>query len=408
LTGRRRLWVVTELYHPERTSTGRSLTGIAEGLADRFDVHALCAQPTYAARGVQAPAVELLNEVHVRRCASTRFDKDHLFGRVCNLVTVTASIGWQALRRFRGGDRVLVVTNPPLLPFVVLLASRLRGARPVLLIHDVYPDVLVSAGLIRKGSLATRVGARVARWLYRRFERVVVLGRDMESLVRNRIGGEANGRIALIPNWADLDQISARPKAASGILDRLGIEPDAFVIQYLGNMGRTHGIEDLVDVAASLRDDRIVFLFVGQGARLDWVREQISLRDLAHCRVVGGVPDEELADYLNACDLSVITLRPGMAGVSVPSRLYNVLAAGRALLVAADPEAEVARTVAEENIGWVVPPGDPASLRRTILEVARRRETVRERGQRARKVAEARYTREVAVEAYLGLFEALG
>jgi glycosyltransferase involved in cell wall biosynthesis len=244
--------------------------------------------------------------------------------------------------------------------------------------------------------------------LYRRFERVVVLGRDMESLVRNRIGGEANGRIALIPNWADLDQISARPKAASGILDRLGIEPDAFVIQYLGNMGRTHGIEDLVDVAASLRDDRIVFLFVGQGARLDWVREQISLRDLAHCRVVGGVPDEELADYLNACDLSVITLRPGMAGVSVPSRLYNVLAAGRALLVAADPEAEVARTVAEENIGWVVPPGDPASLRRTILEVARRRETVRERGQRARKVAEARYTREVAVEAYLGLFEALG
>ncbi len=126
----KRIWVISELYYPEDTSTGYYLTRIAEGLADRTatPVHVLCGRPTYAARGQKTPATEVHRDVQIQRCWSTTFNKDRLPLRVVNLLTLCLSMLWHAAWQFRRGDRVLVVTNPPLLPFVISFICRLRGA----------------------------------------------------------------------------------------------------------------------------------------------------------------------------------------------------------------------------------------------------------------------------------------
>ncbi|MGH7555016.1 MAG: glycosyltransferase, partial [Longimicrobiales bacterium] len=178
--GATRLWVVSELYYPEQTSTGYFVTRIAEGLARDYEVHALCSQPTYSARGIVAASRERRNGVMVQRCRSTRLDKNIRPFRLLNLVTFTTAVFATALRRFRAGDMALVVTNPPLIPYAMFAACRLKRARLVLLVHDVYPEVLVATGVAEANSRLVRWWHRASRKLYRGADRIVVLGRDMK------------------------------------------------------------------------------------------------------------------------------------------------------------------------------------------------------------------------------------
>jgi glycosyltransferase involved in cell wall biosynthesis len=398
------VWLVSELYYPEETSTGHFLTGIAEGLAGRYRVRVLSAQPTYAHRGERAAARERRHGVEIRRCWGTALDKDVLAFRMLNLATISVSIFVRALLVFRRRDCAIVVTNPPLLPFLVALACRWKGARCILLIHDVYPEVLVAAGLAPRR--LQRLLARATRWLYRSVDRIVVLGRDMETLVASRLGRD-RPPIVLIPNWADADEVRPAPRGECRLLGELGLI-DRFVVQYSGNMGRTHGLEAVLGAAESLLgSDSIHFLLIGWGAKKRWVDRAVQERSLTNVTVLSPRPRSELADALNACDLALISLVAGTAGVSVPSRMYNVMAAGKPILAAAEEGSELARVVAEERVGWVVPPGDAAALAAALERARQCPQSLREMGERARRAAEGKYTLERVVGAYHSLIEGL-
>lgn len=103
------------------------------------------------------------------------------------------------------------------------------------------------------------------------------------------------------------------------------------------------------------------------------------------------LPRNRLCTSLNAADVALITLVDGMLGVSVPSRLYNILAAGKPLIVGADHRSEVARVVGEERVGWVVAPGTPRALAEAIREAMGAPGTLAEIGVRARRAAETTY-----------------
>jgi glycosyltransferase involved in cell wall biosynthesis len=400
-----RLWIVSELYWPEQTSTGYFMTGIAEGLASDYDVRVLCGQPTYSARGVKGHRQEIHNGVTIFRCLGTRFDKDRILLRLVNAASLSVSIGWGTLRRVRRGDVVLVVTNPPTLPFVVLATARLRGARVLLRIEDVYPNVILAAGMMRPISMGVRVIERLTRLAYRKMHRVIVLGRDMAALAAAKVADRS--RIVLISNWGDVDAVTPTPRADNKLLSKLGVA-DRFVVQYMGNMGRTHGVETVATAAMALRDrDDLYFLFVGWGGRKAWLEQTVREEKLENIAVLPGCPPEELSDHLNACDVSVVAFVKGMAGVSVPSRMYNVMAAGKPILAVCDPESELARVVREERIGWVVPPEDRDALVAAI-DVARRdpAELV-QMGLRARAAALRSYSKAAVLTQYRSMLQAL-
>jgi glycosyltransferase involved in cell wall biosynthesis len=401
------VWIVSELYYPEETSTGYFLTVLAERLAGHFPVRVLCSQPTYSSRGAVAPRREIRHGVRIRRCRGTRLDKDVLPFRVVNLLSISLSIFAGALAGFRRGDRVIVVTNPPLLPPLVLLAARLRGARTVLLIHDVYPEVLVAAGFAAPRSMLVRALGGMARRVYAAADRIVCIGRDMRALVAARVPAAQSAKLRVIPNWGDVEAVHPSEPAANPLRARLGLG-DRFVVQFMGNMGRTHGIEGLVEAATRLRERTdIHFLFVGWGGRRGWLERTVAERGLGNVTVLGPCPRDELGDYLGAGDLAAIAFLPGMAGVSVPSRMYNVLAAGRPILAVADDESELARVVREERVGWVVPPGNADSLVTTIVAAAENPAERRAMGTRARAAAEVRYSAAHAERAYRDLLDEL-
>jgi hypothetical protein len=146
------LWVVTELYYPEETSTGYYLTRIAEGLANDFNVKVLCGQPNYSARGTRAPKREVHQGVEIFRAFGTTFNKNVILFRLINMLTLSISVFFKAIFHIRRGEQVLVVTTPPSLPFIAAFAALFRGANYVLLIHDNYPEILIAAGKTKPDS----------------------------------------------------------------------------------------------------------------------------------------------------------------------------------------------------------------------------------------------------------------
>jgi colanic acid biosynthesis glycosyl transferase WcaI len=394
------VWVVSELYYPEETSTGYILTEIAEGLAARaLTVGVICGQPTYAARGVRAPWNETRGDVRIHRCRSTVLDKDSIVGRILNIASLSVTILLTAVRRFRSGDVVMVVTNPPTLPALVYLAASLRRARTVMIVHDIYPDLAVAAGAMRESAPVARLMRLVNSRLYRRAAAITVLGRDMARRL-NRAWPSTADKTVVLPNWADLEIVEPRPRSDNKLLKELDLL-DHFVVQYAGNMGRPNAVEDVLDAASLLcHDDSIHFLFIGSGAKRQWLSSQIEARGLRNVTLLASKPRSESPDFLNACDVALVALVDKMEGVSVPSRTYNILAAGKPLLVVAGEGSEPALVVRECDGGWVVPPGNPDRLAEVIVEAERKREALPGMGARARRYAVATCTKQATIDGY--------
>lgn len=398
--------MISELYYPELTSTGYFLTGIAEGLAPSYSVSVLCGQPSYWARGVRAPTHETLNGVDVRRCWATTFDKNKPHFKILNLITISVTIFWTALFRFRRRDIVIAVTNPPLLPYLMLLACRLKGARFVLLIHDVYPEVFIRLGILTLQSIPVRLFDRASRWLYSNADRIIVLGRDMRDLVTEKLNGHWN-RVVIATNWGDTETVFPQPLSENLLLTKLNLR-GRFVAQYCGNIGRTHGIEDIAEAAELLISDHgFQFLMIGWGARKHWAIQHKQAQKLENLTILDPFPQDEFCDGLNACNVAIISFSKGMAGISVPSRMYNVLAAGKPLLAVCDNDSELAAVVREEEIGWVVPPGRADLIVSTLREARANPDKLRAMSMRARRAAEKKYTRNHVLQVYEDLIESL-
>ena len=397
--------VISELYYPEQNATGYFLTGIAEGLAKNgFRVTVLCGQPTYNKRGVKAEKEETRNAVQIKRCLATTFDSKNILGRLINFFTISFSIALSAISRIKREDKVFVVTNPPLLPFLIRLICWLKGAQFFLLVHDVYPDVFVPLGLIKKSSLVYKLLSKLNVLLFESAHKIVVLGRDMYELVQKKGGNLNHKKITIIENWADINQISLIDKEVCPIVKKHKLK-DQFIVQYSGNHGRTHDLISLVKAAEILKDKKdITFLFIGSGSGKKALVNYVKNKGIKNVIFEDYVEFSQLNYALNTSDLFVISFKKGMSGISVPSRLYNLMAAEKPILASVDSNSEVAQVLHEELIGKSVDPSSPSALAEQILYFKNNPSEVKLMADRARKAAETKYSSSVIEEKYKLLF----
>lgn len=397
-----RLWVVSELYYPEQTSTGYFLTAIAEGLANDFDVRVICGKPSYSERGQAVARQENRNRVTIHRMRATHFNKDRLVLRAINSVTLAASATLFAALCFRRGDNMLIVTNPPTLPpFLALIAER-KKVKSHLLVHDVYPEVLVATGLMAPRGIIWRVLSNFFGRTLGRFDSIVVLGEDMKALISRKLPERPDTPpIETITNWGDVDEIRPIKRENNSFAIEHSLV-DKVVIQFSGNIGRTHDISLLLEVARRVEDlGNVVFLFVGYGGQA----QQVANRSGANLRYLPRQPREKLNSMLACSDVTVIAFKDSMNGVSVPSRMYNIMAAGIPIAAVAAPDAELTRTVSENKAGWTFAPGDADGLEGLVryLATPEGRVEARRFGQNARQAVIKRYTLRGVLESYRAL-----
>ncbi|MDP9200821.1 MAG: glycosyltransferase family 4 protein [Gemmatimonadota bacterium] len=399
MTRARKLWVVCEVHDPE-PSTGFYVARIAEDLARDRDVRVITRRGTGQIGVTEAEPKLILLGPPQRKSTSPLL-------RIADGLRFSAAACAYLLRHIRSCDTVLAVTNPPVLPHLVGAAVRLRGASLVVLLHDVYPELLAELGLIRRQSYVMRIFTHAALRLQQRAAVNVVLGRDMRRKLEDRADAATRGNIRVITNWADVEGVYPDQMAGFDARRKWGLS-DEFVVLFAGNMGRTHDLELLLAAAERLKnDDGIRFVLVGRGARFDQVANAIHKRNLSNVLLLPPCGYADLSAYLNAADVYLIPMRPRTRGLSVPSRLYNAMAAGRPIIAVADPDSELAMVVSEEGAGRVVAPGDIDALVDTVLHL---RDAPPERecmGRAARRAAESRYTREHAKRAWRELLDGL-
>ena len=396
---KRTLWIVTELYYPEETSTGYYLTRIAEGLTPDFQVKVLCGQPNYSARGTKAPRHEIHKDVEIFRAAGTTLDKNVIIFRLINMLTLGLSVFFKALRNFKKGERILVVTTPPSLPFITAVAALIKGAGYVLLIHDNYPEILIAARKAKENSLLVDALNFFNRWLYKYAGKIIVCGRDMFELVEKKTEG-LDISIETIQNWAELENVKPLPRSENPLLKELDIE-EKIVFLYAGNMGYPNDIESIIECAAKLKDDRrFCFVFLGAGVKRKWLEREVVEKSLTNVKLLAPRPRSEQNVFLNACDVALVTLVKKMRGVSMPSRTYNILAAGKPILAVTETGSEITKVVEEDAVGWTVSPNEPEKLLEKILEIYDSRDDFEEMSRRARNSALEKYSLETAIEKY--------
>jgi len=383
-----KILVVSQHYPPDTTTTATYVGGIAQALAADRHVVVLSGSPQSASDNSANPVViEIIAPLA---------PKHSLARRTVAIVLLAFRMFLATLRRTERQDVVFCVTTPFTLPYGVMLAARLRGAATVLLIYDLYPEALQAAGLARPSSLTARVIRNANAVLFRALDAIITIGRDVAPLLL-AYRGVAREKIHFIPNWTLLPA-GYRDVAPDNPFRTCG--PAQLLIGLSGNLGFTHHPRTVFEAARLLRDNSNVhFLLSGWGIGWNELNDLQAAEKLANVTLLPPVQQSDLIDFLSAADIWVIPYRRNIAGVSIPSRLYNHLATGRAIIIAAEPNAEAALVVGEENIGWVVPPEEPAALADAIAHAAQDRADIAEKGRRAAAAA-AKYGPEVALARY--------
>jgi glycosyltransferase involved in cell wall biosynthesis len=277
-----------------------------------------------------------------------------------------------------------------------MLAARLRGAATTLLIYDLYPEALEAAALIKPGSLTARLFRLANAALFRSLDAIVTVGRDVAPLLL-AYSGVAREKIHFIPNWTLLP-VGYRDAAPDNRY-RAGLE-NRLLVGLSGNLGFTHSPRTVFEAARLLQGNPNIHLILS-GWGIGWTQlgELQAAENLDNVTLLEPVPQAELVEFLAAADVWVIPYRRNIAGVSIPSRMYNLMAVGRAIIVAAEPHSEAALIVNEEAIGWAVPPENPAELANAIRLAATDRAATLQMGRRAAIAAE-KYSETAALTRY--------
>ncbi|XIA64049.1 glycosyltransferase family 4 protein [Bradyrhizobium sp. TZ2] len=352
--------VVSQHYTPDPSTTAAIMAAISDSVAQEAEVLVLSgtAGSTASAPAGKPDVVEVRNWMP---------GKAALFKRALAELLFTARMFAVLLVKLRRGDVALTVPAPFMLPYAFAVAAKLKGAKSVLIMHDLYPDVLIMAGMLKPQSMLAKAMRAMNALMFRALDAVVIIGRDTEKLLL-RYGGMTRDKIRFIPNWATLvpgvraiapDNPYRRPLSAR------------FVVGLSGNLGFTHDPVIVFEAAQLLRDNTdIHFLLSGWGVGFDQLREMQSGAGLPNVTLVDRVEDEQLEAFLSAADVWIIPYRKNVAGVSVPSRFYNLLAIGRPVILVSEPNAEAALTVIEHDVGWVVAPGKADELAKAVGRAA--------------------------------------
>ena len=173
---------------------------------------------------------------------------------------------------------------------------------------------------------------------------------------------------------------------------------DRFVVGYSGNLGRAHELGILLDAAERLRHRlEIVFLIIGEGNQKEALQAEVTRRGLANVLFKPYQPKEQLKYSLTLPDVHLVSLKPALEGLIVPSKFYSSIAAGRAVIFIGDADGEIARDVARGACGVTVSADEPAALAKAVERLCGDAPACVRMGANARAMFEAEFTQAIAM-----------
>jgi colanic acid biosynthesis glycosyl transferase WcaI len=403
----RRVIFMNRFFFPDHSATSQILTDLAFHLAGgETEVRVVTSQQRYDDPNAHLPEAESIGGVAIHRISTTRFGRSALIGRGFDYLSFYSSAFRSVLAWAKPGDVLVAKTDPPLLSVAAMHAAKRRGLHLVNWLQDLYPEVAAALGVpvvrgpLGRGLLQLRDASLRAAAVN------VVVGERMAEIVRKR--GIAPERIRVIPNWCDDEGIQPIAPLDNPLRREWGLG-ERFVVGYSGNLGRGHEFETVLAAAERLRGDRrLCFLFIGAGQKFPALARAVRERGLDHLfRFLPYQERKVLRLSLGVPDVHLISLRPELEGLIVPSKLYGIAAAGRPVIAIAALHGEIAGLVRRHDCGIVVEPGAGEPFAHALRCLGSDTGRLAEMGHRARAMLDGHFTRRHAFKRWRGLIEDL-
>lgn len=369
--------LLLNLYFPPDTSaTAKMAQTVVDALSTIHDVTVLCGRPSYdpsERRPWRLFQSDQAARVKTIRVGSSDYSRVQMNKRVFNylsyvLLSVPRSI-------FLPCDVILAMTDPPFEGIVGAFVALLKGKPLVYNIRDMYPDMAVGGSIVAPG-LLSRVWEKLHRWALRRSTRVVVLGEDMRNRIISK--GVSPANVLVVRDGAELPAQTSSPPALDEEVIRAIRGNFRLVLLHAGNLGFYGAWDTLLAGAAELSGEGIGLVFVGDGAQRE--RLQFAAKDLPNVRFLPFFPGSKISSVLAAADAHLITVKRGLEGVVVPSKMYGILVAGKPILAVAPRECDVVSIGEQKGFSIFADPDDPTHFADSARRLARDPELLRQMG----------------------------
>lgn len=386
-----------EYYPPDTSATAKMAVQVAETLARRHVVTVVAGRPSYDPDEFYPFAFlrrETRNGVTVERVGSTAYPRHRMRRRISNYLTYLALAVPRSIAI--RPDLVLAMTDPPVAGIAAAFVARRLGRPLVYNIRDMYPDMAIGGEIVAPSAWVNR-WEKMHRRALKQAARVIVLGDDMRDRILAK--GVAPERVAVVRDGTSFPTSMPEPNDPVVEEIRCGFP---FVALHAGNLGFYGAWGTLLKAAQILSNENTGLVFVGSGANLAAL--EASASSFPNVRFLPFRPVEQVPHVMMAGDVHIVTVRRGLEGVVVPSKLYSILAAGRPVLAVAAAASDAARIVVESGCGLAADPDDPAAVAAAIRRLRGDPAGLTEMGRRARETAK-KYARVNELERFVEIVE---
>jgi colanic acid biosynthesis glycosyl transferase WcaI len=389
-------------FYPELTGIGKYNGEMASFLAEKgHQIHVITSPPYYPEWQIRKGysglfyKKELWSGVTVYRCPILIPKKISGINRIFHLLSFSLSIFPVSLSQiFWHPDLVLAIapalTSSPL----ALLTSFLSNSKSWLNIQDFEIDAALGLDLIKTPSSIKNFMFYLEHWIINQFDHLSTISTAMKTKLISK--GVSPEKISLFPNWVDIDKI--KPKDSSNFRKNMNIPEDTFVVLYAGNMGKKQGLEILIATAKLLvSNEKILFILCGDGANRSILENQAQ--GLTNVIFLPLHSVEKLNDLLNVADVHILTQKKTAADLVMPSKLSGMLASGKAVIVTANQDTEIANII--NPIGFVVPPERPDMIAEKIIFLYNNPIIRHEFGEKGRSWVEQNWSKKIILGQFL-------
>lgn len=410
-TEKKSLLIYAHYYYPDVASTGQILTELAEGLQEKFHITVICTVPSYTGKISQYYRkhkyyYENINGIDVLRIRVPEFRKNFALSRIINITSYFVSAVF-ATFRVEKQDYIFTISQPPVLGGLLgVFGKWIKKAKLIYNIQDFNPEQIQAVNftenqiILRTMMLLDKKSCKIA-------DKVIVVGRDMIKTLENRFLQDKSTmpNYAYINNWINEKEIIPLEQQHNKVIkfkEKYGLL-DKFVIMYSGNIGLYYDLVNIMKIIYKFKNrEDVVFAFVGAGSVLEELKEYQKQNEMKNVVFIPYQEKSELVYSLNSGDVHFVVNAKGIKGVSVPSKLYGVMAAGKTVLGILEENSEARLIIEDAGCGLSVTPGDYEAIEKLIQYFISLKDTeeLKAMGDKGRRYLVDNLTKDVSIKKY--------
>ncbi|MFJ8259764.1 glycosyltransferase family 4 protein [Peribacillus asahii] len=363
MSKKKKITFVINYFYPDFASTGQLMTDLCLNLRHDFEITVVAAQPNYAGESVNTNKtfeigyLENIKIVRIRLPEVKKASKISRFKYIFSYFFL-ASI---ALLKEKKTDIIYTISQPPILGGLIgSIGKFLKHTKHVYNIQDFNPEQAAAVAYTDKQYIF-KLARTVDKLNCYYADHIIVVGQDMAETLKERFKNKKVPKHSVINNWTSENEIVPLKKSNNHIdlfLKEHNLQ-DKFIIMYSGNIGLYYDLENIIQVAKEFEESAdIVFLFIGEGAVKSRLQDFVKESNLTNVLFLPYQPKDFIKYSLNAADIHLVVNQKGIKGVSVPSKIYGVMAAGKPILGVLEQESEAQLLIEKSNCGIVVEPKD--------------------------------------------------